>query len=257
MITPSGLPAAIPFLRRYARALCGSQEQGDAAVLSMLERLVHDRAMDVNSKRDLFASFSKTWNENVNLEEPSLGERSIDRNVGSLSPMARQVFLLSALEGFSDDDLVIILLIEADTVAGLHKQAGSEMAAQMRTNVLIVEDERMIALDIEQAVQALGHDVIAIARTEAEAVAAFAQHKPGLVLCDIQLADGSSGIDAVETMLSKLDVPVIFVTAYPDRLLTGKRPEPTYLLEKPMHPQTLKALVSQALFVHEGQADLV
>ena len=70
-----------------------------------------------------------------------------------------------------------------------------------------------------------------------------------MVLADIQLADGSSGIDAVNEILhSRFEVPVIFITAYPERLLTGERPEPTFLITKPFLPDMVKALVSQALF---------
>jgi CheY-like chemotaxis protein len=68
------------------------------------------------------------------------------------------------------------------------------------------------------------------------------------VLADIQLADGSSGIDAVKDILARLDVPVIFITAFPERLLTGERPEPTFLITKPFQRSTVKAAISQALF---------
>jgi CheY-like chemotaxis protein len=75
------------------------------------------------------------------------------------------------------------------------------------------------------------------------------EEKPDLILADIQLADNSSGIDAVADLLEELgDVPVIFITAYPERLLTGDRPEPTYLVTKPFQEQTVRAAISQALF---------
>jgi len=74
--------------------------------------------------------------------------------------------------------------------------------------------------------------------------------RPGLVLADVQLADGSSGIDAVSDILGEFDVPVIFITAFPERLLTGERPEPTYLISKPFQPENVKAAISQALFFH-------
>ena len=114
--------------------------------------------------------------------------------------------------------------------------------------VLIIEDEPMIAMDLESIVEGLGHRVTSVARTHGEAVKAVGQHKPGLVLADIQLADGSSGLDAVNEILGSFAVPVIFITAYPDRLLTGERPEPAFLITKPYQPDTVKAIVSQALF---------
>ena len=96
--------------------------------------------------------------------------------------------------------------------------------------------------------QEIGHRVKAVARTHAEAVEAVKRERPGLVLADIQLADGSSGLEAVNEILASIDVPVIFITAYPERLLTGDKPEPVFLITKPFQPESVKAIISQALF---------
>jgi len=101
-------------------------------------------------------------------------------------------------------------------------------------------------------VESLGHKVVSIARTHAEAIKLFNQTKPRMILADIQLADGSSGIDAVNDILNTHSVPVIFITAFPERLLTGERPEPTFLVTKPFNPDMVKALISQALFFEDG-----
>jgi CheY-like chemotaxis protein len=85
-------------------------------------------------------------------------------------------------------------------------------------------------------------------RTRSEAVEAVDRFKPGLILADIRLADDGTGLDAVNDILGKFDVPVVFVTAHPDKLLTGKRPEPSFLITKPFQPDVVKAIVSQALF---------
>jgi CheY-like chemotaxis protein len=113
----------------------------------------------------------------------------------------------------------------------------------------------VIAADIEALVRELGHRVTGLAATRAEARAAVAKASPGLVLADIQLADGSSGVDAVKDILAHLDVPVIFITAFPERLLTGERPEPTFLITKPFQPETVKAAIGQALFFHPRRRD--
>ena len=122
----------------------------------------------------------------------------------------------------------------------------------MATDILIIEDEPLIAMDIEQLVESLGHQVSGVARTRREAVAMFNSTRPRMILADIQLADGSSGIDAVNEILTTRSVPVIFITAFPERLLTGERPEPTFLVTKPFNPDMVKALISQALFFDEG-----
>jgi CheY-like chemotaxis protein len=103
-------------------------------------------------------------------------------------------------------------------------------------------------MDIEALVRSLGHEVDGVARTHDEALRAAGKKKPGLILADIQLADGSSGLEAVNEMLGSFSAPVVFITAYPERLLTGERPEPAFLITKPFQPDTVKAVISQALF---------
>jgi CheY-like chemotaxis protein len=138
-------------------------------------------------------------------------------------------------------------------VERLIAQAQADIDAELATDVLIIEDEPVIAADIEALVRELGHNVIDIAATRTEALEAIAKKKPGLVLADIQLADGSSGIDAVKDILGMINVPVIFITAFPERLLTGERPEPTFLITKPFQTETVKAAIGQALFFHPGR----
>jgi CheY-like chemotaxis protein len=106
----------------------------------------------------------------------------------------------------------------------------------------------LIALDLQALVENLGHKVVGVARTKAEALAIGRNNALGLILADIQLADGSSGLDAVNDLLNTFEVPVIFITAYPERFLTGKRPEPAFLVSKPYRPSALSAMVSQVLF---------
>ena len=123
---------------------------------------------------------------------------------------------------------------------------------QIATDILIIEDEPLIAMDIEYIVSELGHNVTGIARTRDEAVELYKNTRPKMILADIQLADGSSGIDAVNDILTTSDLPVIFITAFPERLLTGERPEPTFLITKPFNPDMVKALISQALFFDQS-----
>ncbi len=112
-----------------------------------------------------------------------------------------------------------------------------------------------ICRNIKEIVESLGHNVMAIVRTHKEAIAKTRESMPELILADISLADGSSGIDAVRDILAEQDLPVIFITAFPERLLTGERPEPTYLITKPFDAAVLTATIAQALLFHrEDQA---
>jgi CheY-like chemotaxis protein len=170
------------------------------------------------------------------------------RNLAALTPVGRQAFLLVALEEFSLDDAALVLEMRPADVDALVQEANQDLATQMATDVVIIEDEPLIALDLQALVQELGHRVVRIARTEMEAINAVMQTRPGLVLADIRLADGSSGLDAVNEILRSFSVPIIFITAFPELLLTGTKPEPTFLIRKPFNVRTVKAVISQALF---------
>jgi CheY-like chemotaxis protein len=172
-----------------------------------------------------------------------------------IAPRSRQAFLLTAVEGFTPSEAANIIGADFSEIDTLIAEAQAEIDAELATDVLIIEDEPVIAADIEALVTELGHTVAGIATTRAEAAEAVARETPGLILADIQLADGSSGIDAVKDILARLDVPVIFITAFPERLLTGERPEPTFLITKPFQPETVKAAIGQALFFHPRNRD--
>src|SRR5680860_275104 len=244
----------LPYLRRFARALAGTQSAGDAYVAATLQVLAEDPSLfdvKLDPRVALYRTFLSLWNSvGINLKPEVLdgGETAVDRKLEQITPLPRQAFLLCSVEGFSPDEAAIILNTGLSNAQALINDAGREIAAQVATDVLIIEDEPMIAMDLESIVEGLGHRVAGVARTHAEAVRAVENNKPGLVLADIQLADGSSGLDAVNEMLGSFQVPVIFITAYPDRLLTGERPEPAFLITKPYQPDTVKAIVSQALF---------
>jgi CheY-like chemotaxis protein len=253
MLTTQAVKDHLPILRRYARALTGSQESGDSYVAAALEALTEDPALidqQTSVRVGMFRVFSKIWNSlevNATGKEP-INPRPADRHLGQIGAMPRQAFLLVSLEGFSEEDAAKILDVSASRVRDLIDECGRELASQIATNILIIEDEALIAMDLQSLVENLGHEVKGIARTRTEAVALAKNKDLGLILADIQLADGSSGLDAVNDLLNTFEVPVIFITAYPERFLTGTRPEPAFLITKPYQPAMVSAVISQALF---------
>lgn len=245
----------LPFLRRYARALTGSQQHGDNFVHTTLEVIVAapDEFSSGNSIRiDLYRNFHRIW-ESAFIEDGEGDDegdplfRAANQRLARITPLGRQILLLTALEGFSVEDTAIITGTDGAAVEALLAEAVGDLDRESRTSVLIIEDEPLIAMELEQIVRGLGHRVAGIATTHADAVAAFEDTDAGLVLADIQLADGSSGIDAVEDILALAPVPAIFITAFPERLLTGHRVEPTFLISKPFRENTVRAAISQSL----------
>jgi DNA-directed RNA polymerase specialized sigma24 family protein/CheY-like chemotaxis protein len=243
----------LPALRRFARALSGSQESGDAYVVAALEALANDVSIfpqDCDPKVALFRLFLKIWNSvDVNAIPTAAPDASrAMQRLQRLTPKPRQALLLLAVEGFDPEGIAQILDTDLSEVASLVEIADEEVARQLASaRVMIIEDEPMTASYLEDLVESLGHEVIGVARTMKQAVSLSKETSPDLILSDIQLADGSSGISAVNEILSGLEVPVIFVTGHPDMLLTGSKPEPTFLIAKPFNARTVKAVLGQAL----------
>jgi DNA-directed RNA polymerase specialized sigma24 family protein/CheY-like chemotaxis protein len=254
MSISDALTPHLPSLRRFARVLCGSQESGDAYVVALLEAILENAAIypdGLPPKIALYRVFLKIWNSVDANAFPSFNRREngAARSLQTLTPKPRQAFLLLTLEGLKPGEIAAVLDCGVGEVGQLVAAADREIANQLDpASILIIEDEALTALDLEELVKSLGHHVVGMARTRAEALALARRHKPQLILSDIELADGSSGLDAVNEILGSFEAPVIFVTGHSEVLLTGARPEPAFLVAKPFNAETLKAVIGQALF---------
>ena len=245
----------LPYLRRYARALTGSQGTGDTFAAATLEAILIDpAALDrgTSPKVGLFRAFHLVWSSaGAPLGEPDDRFSTIaQQHMAGLTPNSREALLLNTVEGFTPGEVASIMGIGRDEALGLIDTALDEMKAAVSGEVMIIEDEAIIAMDISAIVTEMGHSIVGIARTRTEAVSLAGRRRPDLILADIQLADNSSGVDAVNDILAELgdDLPVIFITAFPERLLTGERPEPAFLITKPYSEDQVRSAVSQAMF---------
>ena len=246
--------ADLPYLRRYARALTGSQDSGDRFAAAALEAIVKDpdSLMRANApKIALFRAFHLVWTSaGAPLGNPDTEmSRKAQHHMATLTPNSREALLLHAIEGFGYPEVGQIMQLTGSQAEELIAIAKAEMANSVMGSVLIIEDEAIIAMDIQMIVSEIGHRVTGIARTRGQAVDLASRERPDLILADIQLADQSSGIDAVNDIMKQFDdVPVIFITAFPERLLTGRKPEPTFLIAKPYAEAQVRSAVSQAMF---------
>jgi CheY-like chemotaxis protein len=256
----------LPYLRRYARALTGSQPSGDAHVRAALTALLSgDQSLmeGVPPRVGLYRLFHAIWQSGAehydetaqNGAGGAAATRNPEARLRALSAAKRAALLLTAVEAFSLEEAAFIIDETPEEVEAAILGAQKTIDSQLASKVLIIEDEPIIAMDLENLVSELGHKVVAIAATKDDAVAKAKAERPGLVLADINLGEGGSGIDAVSEILTSFDIPVIFITAYPEKLLTGERPEPTYLIAKPFLPETVQATVGQALFFHPAARD--
>ncbi len=226
----------LPYARRYARALTGSQGEGDGLVAESLKAMLAEDGHPADARIALYGAVTRRFNDSAH-EQPSPG----------LSHAQRQLLLLTSLEEMPLEDAAPIVCIPAEEANVLLADARDRLRASAATDVLIIEDEPIIAMDIEELVTGCGHRVVGIAATESEAVALAARERPGLILADINLGLGGDGSHAVSRILRHLDAPVIFVTAYPERLLTGEALEPAFVITKPFEPLTLAIATFQAV----------
>ncbi len=243
----------LPYLRRYARALTGTQERGDRYVRQFLEVVLADPELvsgGGDPKLETFRAFHQVCEGLEPAAEPSAEKGAgdeLERQIAALPALDRQILLLVSLEGFSVANAAEILGLPADDVREKLLQARLDLQKDAGARVLVIEDEAVIAMDIVVTVRSAGHTVVGVADTEAKAVALSEEFRPDLILADVQLKDGDSGIEAVEKIMRISEVPVIFVTGFPEAFLTGDKVEPTFLLTKPFDPEALTATIGQAL----------
>ena len=173
----------LPYVRRYARALTGDQATGDNYVRVALEALAAgERQLPpaMTPRVALYHVFHTIWSSTgARLEGEPAGETGNDpaARLMRMAPRSRQAFLLTALEGFTPSEAAQILDAGPADVETLIAQAQAEIDAELATDVLIIEDEPVIAADIEALVRELGHTVVDIAATRTEAVEAVARRR--------------------------------------------------------------------------------
>ena len=248
------IAAYLPYLRRYARALTGNQQSGDTYAAATLEAILADASVLDGAKNDkvaLFHAFHVVWassGASLGQADDHLSARA-QEHMARLTPNSREALLLYSVEEFRLEEVAAVMQLEQSEATRLIETARAEMVRAIAGRVMIIEDEAIIAMDISEIVRQAGHSITGIARTRTEAVAQAIADPPDLILADIQLADNSSGIDAVNEILAQFPhIPVIFITAFPERLLTGKRPEPAFLITKPFSEEQVQSAVSQAMF---------
>jgi CheY-like chemotaxis protein len=231
----SALMAALPYARRFARALAGTQDGGDAIVASALRAGAPALPGPDGVRLGLFAAIAR-----------AAGARP-DPHRGPLTRQERMLLLLTALEELDIASAALVLGLAEGLGDAMLSAARDRLRAAHAARVLIIEDEPIIAMDLRQLVESAGHHVVGVASSEAEAVAIAEREAPGLVLADVNLGQGGDGAAAVERILARHAVPVIFVTAYPERLLTGLRVEPAFVIAKPFEPGALAVATFQAV----------
>lgn len=258
---PEVLLPHLPHLRRHARLLTGSREVGDELVRVCLEMVVAEPGqLTLDDPRvGIFATFHSAWSE-IDASTPAelegtSQEQRLQQGLSALNQLQRRILLLIAVEEFSVDQTASILGMDAGEVQAQVGVARRNLDRYLSVPVLIIEDEPLIAMELGQLAKDMGLVVVSVVAREEQAVEAMCERKPGLVLADIQLQEDGSGLVAAQEILQRYDVPIVFVTGFPERLLTGEGLEPAFVVAKPFREEGLKAVISQALAIYSAPAE--
>ena len=127
-----------------------------------------------------------------------------------------------------------------------------------KIRVLIVEDESIVAMDIKNRLELLGYTIPAVASTGEEAIKMTMQTRPDLVLMDIMLGDGIDGIETAEHIHKRIDIPIIFLSAYADEeiLLRAKVTKPFGYILKPFEERELHSAIEIGIYNHNLEKEL-
>jgi DNA-directed RNA polymerase specialized sigma24 family protein/CheY-like chemotaxis protein len=257
----------IPYLRRHARLLSGSKDVGDEYVRIALELIMAEpERMEGSDQRILlFRAFHAVWSalhdsdRGRSADAVTVAER-LDHGLAALAPIERRVLLLAVVEEMSLEQVALVLDLDVDAVRHHLATARASLRQEVELPVLIIEDEPMIAIELGQIVQDMGLAVAGTAARQDEAVSAAeeaVEERLGLVLADIQLQEGGNGIAAAQQILERYNVPIVFVTGFPERLLTGSGLEPAFVVAKPFDPESLKVTIAHALSTYASEKDAV
>ncbi len=126
-------------------------------------------------------------------------------------------------------------------------------------NIFIVEDESIVAKDIQHSLTKLGYNVVGIANNGNDAIDKITELVPDLVLMDIMIKGPLTGIEVTEKIKEKMNVPVIFLTAYADEgtLSRAKVMEPYGYILKPFKEIDLHSTIEMAVYKHQKDAALM
>ena len=248
-----------PELRRFARIVTGDQSHGDKLVTATLELIskTHMETGETSPRLVYLRSMTDLWLG----EYGTVWRAQIPADQGTLAACphkaaARQAHLLKHVAGLRSRDIGFVLRSDAETAEMLIAEEDRSLAEARPAKVLIIEDELFVAADLEAIVEDLGHTVVGMATTRANAVSLALEYRPDIILSDVQLADGSSGLEAATEIAEHHAAPTVFITAYPERLLTGQGTEPAYLIEKPFRADDIRTNLSQALFVSRHKCEM-
>jgi len=253
------LMAQLPYMRRYGRALTGSMTHADdlvtcgvEAALTEPEAYELDSSDELAQRRRLYGLMNRLFDADGGIPSTppptATPNHPIETALASLPELERRIFLLVSLEELSTVQAADVLGDSVETVREALGRAQTAMREQLVANILIVEDDAIIAYDLTETVLAMGHKVCGTAATMEEALATAAANQPSLALMDLRLAHGGSGITTAQALRETRALPIIFVTAFAEELKQRGLDYLGPVIKKPFTREQIERAITQAVF---------
>jgi len=247
----------LPFLRRYARALTGSIEAGDDLVAAAVkESLQRPDGYGLGSpvRLPLYSLLHNLFDHEGPWPAPPPSTHPMETALAMLPETERRLFLLVSLEELTIVDAARILDIGLNEARALMTDAQEALREALIANILIVEDDAIIAFDLAETVRNMGHKVCGTATTMEAALATARSCQPTLALMDLRLAHGDSGITTAQVLRRSSELPIIFVTAFGDELTRQGLEHLGPIIRKPFTREQIERAITQAVFSPSSEA---
>lgn len=247
--------AEIPALRRYAACLTGSIAAGDRLIGKALRAILAGQVHLVplaGMRLALLRALHEAWEpaeEAGSVATPADDRPNAGRLIQLLPPLTRAAVILTRSEHLSAAEAAFVLRVEPAEIHYRLQAAEQEFERVMARRVLIVEDDVFTAIDLEDLVTSLGHRAIGPAMTRTQAVHLAMREEPDLILSDVRLDEQNAGIDAIREIRDRMNVPVIFLTAYPDCFADRAILDNSYVIPKPFSDSMVSSIITNALRV--------
>jgi two-component system cell cycle sensor histidine kinase/response regulator CckA len=136
------------------------------------------------------------------------------------------------------------------------KATAHHTESMITPSILIVEDERIVAKDLQLVLQSLGYSIAGLASSGEDALRKARECRPGLILMDVRLGGAVDGIEAAGMIREQFDIPVIYLTAFsdPETLIRAKATRPFGYLTKPFRVTDLRAAIEIAVTKHRTES---
>ncbi|MAW82727.1 MAG: hypothetical protein CMI63_21030 [Parvularcula sp.] len=239
------------FVRQFARAVTSDQFLGDEIAAAALQRFDYSAVEGLPDRErqiTVFRAFYDAWRSASAEGGAAFSNRSVLAARPFTAEPPRQLVLLVDVIGLEIEKAAALIGVEPSEAKRLLSEERRRIAAtQVSGTALVIEDEPVIALEVAATLETIGLKVLATARTADDAIRLANKHRPDVVMADYDLGAGRTGLDAVREITSTLPVIAIFLTAYPDDVLSGDDYEPTFILTKPFDERALRAAIVHGL----------